>query len=232
VRSLIPGEGPGRQRLLDTYKEGYDARWAQLQPGFHAQAESARAAMLMAGATLGRTPAAAESKAAAAEGRAAATESRALGAEARALASEGEAVGARATRLVSAESLGLRRALSTEEASALETRLLEWEAESAGRREAFSANELRSGRLSPRPQPSKLATEDALRWNEFEAYRQLRNHFQSCLQFETKVGGLLLRELEHYPDFLAGAGRRPHRWPPHPAPLRPKPGAGFHHRRG
>jgi hypothetical protein len=226
VRSLIPGEGPGRQRLLDTYQEGYDARWAQLQPGFHARAESARATMLMAGATLGRTPATAESKAVAAESRAAAAESRALGAEARALASEGEAAGARATRLVSAESLGLRRALSAEEASALETRLLEWEVESAGKREAFAAQELRSGRLSPRPKPSELAAEDILRWNEFEAYRQrrfhevraqwnggkgslsvkpplrwedyrqFRDHFQRCLQFESKVGGILLRELE------------------------------------
>jgi len=226
VRSLIPGEGPGRQRLLDTYQEGYDARWAQLQPGFHAMAESARATMLMAGATLGRTPATAESKAVAAESRAAAAEGRARGAETRALAAEGEAAGARATRLVSAESLGLRRALSAEEASALETRLLEWEVESAGKREAFAAQELRSGRLSPRPKPSELSAEDALRWNEFEAYRQrrfhelrsqwrggkdslsvkpplrwedyrqFRNHFQSCLQFESKVGGILLRELE------------------------------------
>jgi hypothetical protein len=233
VRALLPGEGPGRQRLLDTYKEGYDARWAQVQPGFHARAESARAAMLMAGATLGRTPAAAESRAVAAEGRAAGAESRAaaaegraLGAETRALAAEGEAAGARTARLVSAESLGLRRALSAEEASILETRLLELEAESVGRREAFSAAELHSGRLAPRPSPSKLSAEDALRWNEFEAYRQrrfqevrsqwrggkstlsvkpplrwedyrqFRNHFQSCIEFESRVGGILLRELE------------------------------------
>jgi hypothetical protein len=66
VRALIPGEGPGRQRLLDTYKEGYDARWAQLRPGFHAKAEATRAATLLMGTTLGRTPAAAEAKAAAA----------------------------------------------------------------------------------------------------------------------------------------------------------------------
>jgi hypothetical protein len=226
VRALIPGEGPGREHLLDTYQEGYDARWAQLQPGFHARAEAARATMLMGGTTLGRTPAAAESKAAAAESRAAAAEGRALSAEARALAAEGEAAGARATRLVSAESLGLRRALSTEEASALETRLLELEAESAGKRQAFSAEELRSGRLAPRPRPSELSAEDSPRWDEFEAYRQrrfhevrsqgrggkvtpsvkpplrwedyrqLRNHFQSCLDFESKVGGILLRELE------------------------------------
>jgi|GEM_PF-1673382 len=233
VRALIPGEGPGRQRLLDTYREGYDARWAQLLPGFHAKAESARATLLMAGATLGRTPAAAESKAAtaesraaAAEGRAAIAEGRALSAEARALAAEGEAAGARASRLVSAESLGLRRALSAEEATALETRLLELEAESIGKRVAFSAQELRSGRLAPTPKPSQLAAEDSLRWNEFEAYRlrrfhelrsqwpggksslsvkpplrwedyrQLRNHFQSCHDFETRVGGILLQELE------------------------------------
>lgn len=226
VRTLLPGEGPGRQRLLDTYKEGYDARWAQLQPGFHAKAEATRAATLMLGATVGRTPAAAESKAAATESRAAAADSRALGAEARALAAEGEAAGATATRLVSAESLGLRRALSTEEASALETRLLDLEAESIGKREAFSAAELRSGRLAPRPRPSELSAEDSLRWDEFEAYRQrrfhevrsqwrgsqgslsvkpplrwedyrqFRNHFQSCIEFESKVGGILLRELE------------------------------------
>jgi hypothetical protein len=233
VRALIPGEGPGRQRLLDTYKEGYDPRWAQLQPGFHAQAEATRAATLIVGTTLGRTPAAAESKAAAAESRAAAAKSRAataegraLSAEARALVAEGEAAGARATRLVSAESLGLQRALSAEEASALETRLLELEAQAAGKRQAFSAEELRSGRLTPRPRPSELSVEDSLRWGEFEAYRQrrfqevhsqwrggkgtlsvkpplrwedyrqFRNHFQSCIEFESKVGGILLRELE------------------------------------
>lgn len=226
MRALIPGEGPGRQRLLDTYKGGYDARWSQLQPGFHAKAEATRAATLMLGATVGRTPAAAESKAAATESRAASAESRALGAETRALAAESEAAGVRATRLVSAESLGLRRALSTEEASALETRLLELEAESVGKREAFSAEQLRSGRLAPRPKPAELSAEDSLRWDEFEAYRQrrfhevrsqwrgsqgslsvkpplrwedyrqFRNHFQSCIEFESKVGGILLREME------------------------------------
>jgi hypothetical protein len=114
VRTLLPGEGPGRQYLLDTYKAGYDARWALVQRRFHVQAEIARAGMLMAGATLGRTPAAADSKAAAADSKAAAAEGRALGAEARAAAIEAEAAGATAVRLVSAESLGLRRVLSAE----------------------------------------------------------------------------------------------------------------------
>jgi hypothetical protein len=219
VRSLLPGEGPGRERLLDSYKQGYDARWAQLQRRFHAQTEMVRAGTLMAGTTLGRTPAAAESRAAAAEGRA-------LSAETRALAAESEAVGARATSLLSAEALGLSRALSAEEASALEARLLELEAASTGAREAFSARELRSGSLTPKPRPSELSAEDALRWNEFETYRQrrfqeirsqqldtkgslsvkpplrwedyrqLRSHFQSCYEFESKVGGILLQELE------------------------------------
>jgi hypothetical protein len=219
VRSLLPGEGPGRERLLDSYKQGYDARWAQIQSRFHAQEEIVRAGTLMAGASLGRTPAAAESRAATAE-------SRALSAETRALAAESEAAGARAARLVSAEALGLSRALSAEEASALEARLLELEAESTGSREAFTAQELRSGSLTPKPRPSALSAEDALRWDEFEAYRQrrfhevraqqlgtrsslsvkpplrwedyrqLRNHFQICYEFESKVGGILLRELE------------------------------------
>jgi hypothetical protein len=225
VRSLVPGEGAGRQRLLDTYKQGYDARWEQLRRGFHVQTEAARAGLLMAGAMLGRTPAATKSKAAAAESRATA-EGRALRAEARAGAAEGEAAGATTARLVSAESLRLGRALSAEEASALETRLLELEAESSGSREAFSAEALRSGRLTPKPAPSELSAEDSLRWNEFEAYRQrrfqevrsqrpggkgplsvkpplrwedyreLRHHFQSCHEFETRVGGTLLQELE------------------------------------
>ncbi len=38
-----------------------------------------------------------------------------------------------------------------------------------------------------------LSVKPPLRW---EDYRQLRNHFQSCIEFETKVGGILLRELE------------------------------------
>jgi hypothetical protein len=219
VRSLLPGEGPGRERLLDTYKAGYDARWALVQRTFHAQAEIARAGMLMAGATLGRTPVAAESKAAAAE-------SRALRAEARTGALEAEARGANAGRLVSAESLGLSRALSAEEASALETRLLELEAESAGTREAFSQQELRGAKPLPRLKPSELSAEDSTLWNEFEAYRQrrfqelraqwrgskgtlsvkpplrwedyraFRQHFQGCHEFESKVGGVLLQELE------------------------------------
>jgi hypothetical protein len=219
VRSLLPGEGPGRERLLDSYKLAYDARWARLQRGFHVQAEIVRAGTLMAGATLGRTPAAAESRASAAEGRA-------LSAETRALAAESETAGARAASLVSAEALGLSRALSAEEASALETRLLELETESTGKREAFSSRELRGGTLAPKPRPSELSAEDSLRWDEFETYRQrrfhevrsqqldakgslsvkpplrwedyrqLRNHFQSCYEFESKVGGILLQELE------------------------------------
>jgi hypothetical protein len=233
VRTLIAGEGPGRERLLDTFKQGYDERWAKLLHRFRAQAEVARAGMLMAGVSLGRTPAAAESKAATAESRAATAESRAataegraLSAEARTMATEAEAAGATTARLVSAESLHLTRALSAEEASALETRLLELEAESSGTREAFSRQELLSGRLTPKPRPSELSAEDSLRWDEYEAYRQrrfhevrsqqpakkgaaslkpplrwedyreFRNHFQLCLQFEMEVGGILLRELE------------------------------------
>jgi hypothetical protein len=229
VRTLIPGEGPGRQRLLDTFKQGYDARWAQLQPRFHAQAEVVRAGMLMAGttpATAESKAATAESRAATAEGRATAAEGRALSAEARAVAAEAKAAGATRARLVSAESLRLGRALSAEEASALEARLLELEAESAGARDAFSRQELLTGRLNPKPRPSQLAAEDFFRWDEFEAYRlrrlhevrsqqppsrgspspkpplrwedyrELRNHFQSSIQFETKVGGVLIRDLE------------------------------------
>jgi hypothetical protein len=218
VRSLIPGDGPGRELLLDIYKQGYDARWLLVQRGVHARAETARAGMLMAGAMLGRTPAAAEARATAAEGKA-------LGAEARAVAAEAQAAGANAARLLSAESLGLSRALGAEEASALEARLLELEAESSGTREAFSQQELRSARLAPKPRPSDLAAEDSTLWDEFEAYRQrrfqdvhsqwrgkatlsvkpplrwedyqaFRQHFQRCHDFESKVGGILLQELE------------------------------------
>jgi hypothetical protein len=226
VRSLIPGEGPGRDRLLEVYKQGYDARWEQLQRKHHAQVEIARAGMLMAGTMLGRTPAAAEGQAAAAEERAAKAEGTALGAEARAVTAEARAASADAARLVSAETLGLSRALGAEEASALEARLLELEAESLGKREAFSMAELRSGRLSPKVPPSELPAEYSALWNEFEAYRQrrfqevlaewrsgkstftvkpplrwndyqkFREHFQSCQEFETRVGGVLLRELE------------------------------------
>jgi hypothetical protein len=38
-----------------------------------------------------------------------------------------------------------------------------------------------------------LSVKPPLRW---ENYRQLRDHFQSCYQFESKVGGILLQELE------------------------------------
>lgn len=219
LAALIPGAGPGRDRLIDVYKQGYDERWEQLRRGFHAQAEIVRAGTLVAGTLLGRTSAAAEGSTTAAEGRA-------LSAETRALAAEEELAGAGATRLLSAESLGLGRALSAEEASALESRLLELEAESPGKREAFSAEELRSGKLAPRSQPSEMSAEDSLRWGEFEAYRQrrlqevraqklggtsslsvkpplrweayrdLRHHFQSCYEFESRVGGILLQELE------------------------------------
>src|SRR5690606_14665542 len=120
--------------------------------------------------------AAAESRAATAEGRAATAEGRALSAEARAVATEAEAAGATRSRLLSAESLRLGRALNAEEASALGARLLEWEAESAGAREAFSRQELLSGRLNPKPKPSQLSAEDSLRWDEFEAYRLRRFH--------------------------------------------------------
>lgn len=228
VRVLVPGEGPGRERLLDVYQQGYEARWEQIRRRFHAQAETAGAGMLMAGAVLGRAPAAAESKAAAAEGRAAAAEGgaaagegQALGAEARAVAAEAGAAGARASRLLSAETLGLSRALSAEEATALEARLLQLEAESAGAREAFSAAELRSGRLSPRARPADVPEAHML-WSEFEAYRQrrfvevrtpglkgsvrpplrwadyqaLRERFKHSIQFESNVGGALAKDVE------------------------------------
>jgi hypothetical protein len=218
VRELVPGEGPGQQRLLDAFKQGYDARWEQLKRGAHARAETVRAGMLVAAVVLGRAPATAE----AAEGGAA--ESRALGAEARAAAAEGTA-GAGAARLVSAETLGLSRALGAEEASALEARLLEWEAEAPGTRESFSQAEVREGRLRPKVRPDEVAENSAL-WSEFEAYRQrrllqvraqwqankgpltvkpplrwdgyqqLREHFWRCAEFESKVGGILARDLE------------------------------------
>ncbi|MFL5346919.1 MAG: hypothetical protein ACJ8AT_19220 [Hyalangium sp.] len=226
VGVLIPGAGPGRDRLFEVYKQGYDERWERLRRGFHARAELVRAGTLMAGPLLGRTPAAAEGSTTATESNATAAEGRALSAETGALAAEGELAGVRATSLLSAESLGLGRALSAEEASALESRLLELEAESPGKREAFSSEELRSGKLAPKPTPSELPEEEALRWNEFEAYRQrrlqevrsqrlgtmgslsvkpplrweayrdLRHHFESCYEFESRVGGILLQELE------------------------------------
>jgi hypothetical protein len=105
------------------------------------------------------------------ESRAATAEGKALSAEARAVAAEAEAASATTSRLLSAESLRLSYALSIEEASALEARLLEWEAESSGTREAFSRQELVSGRLNPKRRPSELSAEDSLRWDEFEAYR-------------------------------------------------------------
>jgi hypothetical protein len=226
VRSLMPGAGQGRERLLAVFKEGYDARWEQVKRGYHARAELTRAGMLMAGVALGRTPAAAEGQAAATEEQAAAAERRALGAEARAGAAEAGSEGTSPPGLVSAETLGLSRALGAEEASALETRLLELEAESPGTRESFSAEELRNGRLAPRARPSEVTEESAL-WREFEAYRQrrfhevrarwgssskgtlsvkpplrwesyqqFREHFQRCHQFESKVGGVLVHDME------------------------------------
>ncbi|WP_224365286.1 hypothetical protein [Hyalangium versicolor] len=226
VSALIPGTGPGRDRLTDVYKQGYDERWEQLRRGFQLRSEIVRAGTLMAAPLLGRTPAAAEGRTTAAESGASVAEGRALSAESRALAAESEVAGARATSLLSAESLGLGRALSAEEASALESRLLELEAEAPGKREAFSSAELRNGTLTPRPKPSDLNAEGSLRWDEFEAYRQRRlqevrsqklgganslsvkpplrweayrdllNHFQRCYQFESRVGGTLLQELE------------------------------------
>jgi hypothetical protein len=219
VRALMPGEGPGKQRLMDVYQQGYDTRWAQLKRRFHARVETGRAGMLMAGVLLGRTPAAAEGESpVVAEGRA-------LGAEARAVAVDAQEAGANAARLLSAETLGLNRALGAEEASALEARLLEMEAKSPGTREAFSSEELRSGQLAPRARPSQLPGDSSL-WREFEAYRQrrfqevraqgrggagpltvkppfrweayqqFREHFLACNQFETEVGGVLMKEVE------------------------------------
>ncbi|MFL5346051.1 MAG: hypothetical protein ACJ8AT_14775 [Hyalangium sp.] len=225
VRSLMPGEGPGQQRLLEVYKEGYDARWEQVKKGYRLRAETARAGMLVAGVALGRSPAAAESQAETAEARAAAAEGRALGADAHIAATEAGVAGDGAGALLSAETLGLSRELGAEEASALETRLLEWEAESRGTREAFSLEELRSGRLAAKARPAEVAEDSAL-WREFEGYRQrrfrqvraqgaggkgavtakpplrweayqeLREHFQASIAFETQVGGVLVNELE------------------------------------
>ncbi len=222
VRSLMPGEGPGQTRLLEVFKEGYDGRWAQVRKLHRVRTETARAGMLVAGAALGRGPAAAEGRAATAEGRAAAAESKALGAQARAVTAE---AGARGRGLVSAETLGLSRALGAEEATALEARLLEMEAKSLGKREAFNKAELRGGQLEARARPAGVPEQSAL-WAEFEAYRQqrfaevraqwrggkgsltakpplrwdayqeLREHFQRSIEFETKVGSVLLKEME------------------------------------